>query len=78
MFVIFQGGPDPMSHTLDPRTSLYLLCIFYLSIIRILRNPKYVLADASFFIYTASGDSFEFGDGRILIYSSLGVQNSIF
>ena len=26
----------------------------------------------------ASGDSFEIGDGRILIYSSFGVQNSIF
>ena len=26
----------------------------------------------------ASGDSFEIGDGRILIYSSIGVQNSIF
>ena len=25
----------------------------------------------------ASGDSFEIGDGRILIYSSVGVQNSI-
>ena len=24
------------------------------------------------------GDSFEIGDGRILIYSSIGVQNSIF
>ena len=26
----------------------------------------------------ASGDSFEIGGGRILIYSSIGVQNSIF
>ena len=26
----------------------------------------------------ASGDSFEIGDGRILIYSSIGVQKSIF
>ena len=26
----------------------------------------------------ASEDSFEIGDGRILIYSSIGVQNSIF
>ena len=26
----------------------------------------------------ASGDSFEIGDGRILIYSTTGVQNSIF
>ena len=26
----------------------------------------------------ASGDSYEIGDGRILIYSSIGVQNSIF
>ena len=26
----------------------------------------------------ASGDSFEIGDGRILTYSSIGVQNSIF
>ena len=26
----------------------------------------------------ASGDSFEIWDGRILIYSSIGVQNSIF
>ena len=26
----------------------------------------------------ASGDSFEIGDGRILIYSSIGVQNSHF
>ena len=26
----------------------------------------------------ASGDSFEIGDERILIYSSIGVQNSIF
>ena len=26
----------------------------------------------------ASGDSFENGDGQILIYFSIGVQNSIF
>ena len=26
----------------------------------------------------ASGDSFDIGDGQILIYSSVGVQNSIF
>ena len=30
------------------------------------------------FAVKASGDSFEIGDGRILIYSSIGVQNSIF
>ena len=29
-------------------------------------------------ITKASGDIFEIGDGRILIYSSIGVQNSIF
>ena len=28
-------------------------------------------------ISEASGDSFEIGDGRILTYSSIGVQNSI-
>ena len=43
-----------------------------------MRNGSRALLTRGTNLPEASGDSFEIGDGRILICSSIGVQNSIF
>ena len=41
-------------------------------------DRMFTLVSSKCNLVKASGDSFKIGDGRILIYSGIGVQNSIF
>ena len=63
LFLLLDIGVIPLFHT-SPES------------LELPRTDKYL--DSCLNRTQASGDSFEIGDGRILIYSSIGVQNSIF
>ena len=57
--------------------SINPVCSKFFSLIRPKKNIGVFTVCRPTLFYKASGDSFEIGDGQILIYSSIGVQNSI-